>query len=95
MPIRTGSIRSKVKNVISKIIPIIANTLSINLRFSVNKKSVNAISHKAIANGTNVFPIKKYIVGSNPTPLLNDTKKDKLEGHQGSDIKIQVAPTKK
>ncbi|GAG81646.1 unnamed protein product, partial [marine sediment metagenome] len=44
---------------------------------------------------TNVFPIKKYIVGVNPTPLLNDTRKDKLEGHQGSDIKIQVAPTKK
>ena len=69
--------------------------LSIILRFSVNKKSVNANSHKAIANGTNVFPIMKYIVGDNPTPLLKDTRKDKLEGHHGSDIKIQVVPTKK
>jgi RNA binding exosome subunit len=37
----------------------------------------------------------KYIVGDNPTPLLKDTRKDKLEGHHGSDIKIQVVPTKK
>ena len=71
------------------------NTSSINLRFSVNKKSVNANNHKIIANGINVFPIMKYIVGDNPTPLLKDTRKDKLEGHQGSDINIQVAPTKK
>lgn len=71
------------------------NISSINLRFSVNKKSVKASNHIIIANGTNVFPIMKYIVGVNPTPLLNDTKKDKLEGHQGSDIKIQVVPTKK
>jgi hypothetical protein len=61
----------------------------------VNKKSVKANNHNIIANGINVFPIKKYNDGVNPTPLLNDTRKDRLEGHQGSDIKIQVAPTKK
>lgn len=84
-----------VKNVISKITPITLNTSSINLRCSVNKNSVKANNQRAIANGTNTFPIKKYNDGDNPTPLPSDIKKDKLDGHHGSDIKIQVAPTKK
>jgi hypothetical protein len=84
-----------VKNRISKMVPIMAKVERIILRFSEYKNSVKANNQKTIARGIKRFPIRKYTPSGIPTPLISATRKERLEGHHGSDIKIQVAPTKK